>query len=129
MRERDADSEVGWITIDAASQIIDLNTGAANILGTTRENMIGRQVTEVIPPEFREAHYVAVTRRAAGGESRIAGLPLRLPMLKCDGTRTDVWIVLQKSSIDAEEPTFTATFFEVEQPKKSLWRRFWEWGA
>ncbi len=128
---RDDGEKVGRVTIDASSQIVDLNETAATIMGTTRERMLGRQVTEIIPPEYREAHYVAITRRAAGGESHIAGLPLRLPMLKVDGTRIDVEIVLAKDDTpdNMRDARFTATFVEIERPRKSLWRRFWDWGT
>lgn len=131
IRERDIDANIGWVKIDAASLIIDLNEGAARIIGSTREALLGTSVMLIIPPEYREQHFVAVNRRAAGGESRIAGLPLRLPMLRADGTRTEVEIVLQPPSEDETSPpeTFTATFFEIEPKKESWWVRFWNWGV
>lgn len=120
MRWRDSDATIGWITINESSLIVGANEGAAEIIGTRIIDLVGSSVTEIIPPQYRERHFVAVGDRVKGKPPSLEGQPLHLPMLRADGTIINVAIVI---SMTQEHPArFTATFFEINSPlEKKTW--------
>jgi PAS domain S-box-containing protein/putative nucleotidyltransferase with HDIG domain len=75
-----------FVSIDAEGIITDWNPCAADVFGWSREEALGRLVTEtIIPPEFREVHKKGIEHYLATGEGPILNQHLEITALHRDG--------------------------------------------
>ena len=51
----------------------------------------------IIPPQLREAHVAGFTRHLATGEAHVLGVPLRLPVLRADGTEVECDYLVERA--------------------------------
>lgn len=91
------DSARGVVAADDANRIIAVSGPLADTLGWTPQDLVGRRVVVLIPPELREAHVAGFTRHLTTGETHVLGIPLRLPVLHADGTRLDCAVVIEQA--------------------------------
>ncbi|MFH1139313.1 MAG: PAS domain-containing sensor histidine kinase [Pseudomonadota bacterium] len=73
------------ITSNSQDVVLTWNQGAAKIFGRDAE-MIGRLVSELVPPKYREAHNNGIKKYLATGERRIIGKTIELEALRSDGS-------------------------------------------
>ena len=91
-----SDSDRGAVAADDANRIIAVSRPLADALGWEVEDLVGRRVVVLIPPELREAHVAGFTRHLTTGETHAVGVPLRLPVLRADGTRVDSGFLIEQ---------------------------------
>jgi PAS domain S-box-containing protein len=82
-------SERGVVAADQANRILAVSRPLADLLGWEVEDLVGRRVVTMIPPALREAHVAGFTRHLATGEAHVLGVPLRLPVLRADGSEIE----------------------------------------
>lgn len=71
------------ITTDAQGMIIDFNQAAQSCFGYRLEEVLGREMAEVIiPPAMREAHRQGMARFLATGESKVLGKRIELTAVR-----------------------------------------------
>ena len=75
----------GMITIDAASTILFANTAAARIFGYTTEELIGLDLTILMPEHLRPLHKAAMVRYLETGQRHLTWQAVRLPGEHRDG--------------------------------------------
>ncbi|MGH9370729.1 MAG: ATP-binding protein, partial [Vicinamibacterales bacterium] len=96
-----------FIGIDAASRIVTWNAQAERTFGWTREEALGRNLTEtIIPASFREAHNRGMQRFLATGEAPVVNHRLELTALNRAGHEFPIEI-----TITAPMPGETGHFF------------------
>ena len=98
----------GAVAADDANRIIAVSRPLAAALGWTVEDLVGRRITAVIPPELREAHVAGFTRHLTTGETHLLGTPLRLPALRADGTRVECDVLIERAPVTAGRPVYLA---------------------
>lgn len=76
----------GIITIDEGGIIESINPAAERIFGYKTEQLIGKNVTLIMPESFRVAHEDGRRRAKETGELRIIGQYLEVEGLKKDGS-------------------------------------------
>jgi PAS domain S-box-containing protein len=75
------------LTIDHEGRVQEFNPAAEQLFGFSREQTLGRRMSElIVPPELRAEHEQGFTRHMRTGESRILGRRIELPALRADGT-------------------------------------------
>ncbi|WP_347516904.1 PAS domain S-box protein [Mesorhizobium sp. CAU 1741] len=75
------------VTVDAEGLFIDLNPGAEEVFGYSREDVLGQEMDRmIVPASLRDGHRAGMKRYLATGEARILGQRLEMPALKADGT-------------------------------------------
>lgn len=74
------------ITIDDQSTILFANRGAEKIFGYPREEMIGQELTMLMPDYLRHVHRAGVDRYLESGVKHISWEAVPLPGLHKDGT-------------------------------------------
>ena len=94
------DSARGAVAGDDSNRILAISRSLAAALGWAVDDLVGRRVVALIPPELREAHVAGFTRHLTTGETHVLGVPLQLPVLRADGTT-----VLCDVLIEALPPT------------------------
>lgn len=92
-----ANSDRGAVAADDANRIISVSQPLADALGWDVEDLVGRRVVVLIPPELREAHVAGFTRHLTTGEAHALGVPLRLPVLRADGTHVRCGFLIEQT--------------------------------
>ncbi len=73
------------VTINEDHLIIGYNQGAEKMLGFTRQEALGQDLSLIIPPPYKAEHRDYVRRYLATREARVIGKHLRLTALRRDG--------------------------------------------
>ena len=74
------------VTINEDHLIIGYNQGAEKMLGFTRKEALGQDLSLIIPPPYKAEHRDYVRRYLATREARVIGKHLRLTALRRDGS-------------------------------------------
>jgi PAS domain S-box-containing protein len=82
------------IVSDASGRITFLNAAAHTLLGWSKDQLIGRPLTTIMPERMRAAHEQGFARFIATREPRILGKPIRVPALHHDGREIDIELTL-----------------------------------
>lgn len=88
----------GAVAADDANRILAVSRPLAEWLGWRVEDLVGRRIVALVPPELREAHVAGFTRHLATGETHVVGVPLRLPVLRRDGTRIHCHVLIEQAT-------------------------------
>ena len=103
------------ITMDADGLVVDVNPAAERTFGYTAEEMVGRELAElIIPPDLREAHRRGVDRYVETGEGEMVGHPVELPAIRADGSVFPVEIAVTRPELPGP-PIFTGFLRDVTE--------------
>lgn len=83
------DSDRGAVAADDQNRILAISRPLADVLGWAADDLVGRRVVAIVPPQFREAHVAGMTRHLTTGEAHALNIDLQLPVLCADGTQVD----------------------------------------
>ena len=83
------EAPVGYHEIDPEGRIVSINRTECEMLGYTREELIGRPVFDLVAPEFREVARKAVEEKFQGGHRLV---PLERTLVTREGERRVVAI-------------------------------------
>jgi PAS domain S-box-containing protein len=93
-----ADAGHGAVAADDGNRILAVSRPLAQLLGWAVEDLVGRRVVALVPPELREAHVAGFSRHLTTGETHVLGVRLRLPVLRADGSRVDCELLIEQRS-------------------------------
>jgi two-component system, cell cycle sensor histidine kinase and response regulator CckA len=107
------------ITIDQDGRIIDFNDAAVAMFGYAREDVVRREMAElIIPPSLRQEHTEAFARHLATGESTIIGRRVALTGMRADGSEFPVELSVTRSELSAR-PFFTAYLRDLTESRQA----------
>jgi PAS domain S-box-containing protein len=107
------------ITMDAEGLVVEVNRAAEEAFGYTAEQMVGRELAElIIPPHLREPHREGVRRYVATGEGRMVGHPVLLPAMRADGSEFPVEIAISRPDLPGP-PVFTGFLRDVTERQRN----------
>jgi PAS domain S-box-containing protein len=126
MREREArhaailESSLDCIiTIDDRGRVLEFNSAAEKTFGFRAEDVIGREMSElIIPPHLRDQHRAGFTRYLATGEARILGRRLEITGARADGTEFPVELTITRIRLDGP-PVFSGYVRDITERKRS----------
>ena len=75
------------ITANNNGIIIGWNKGAEKIFGYSEEEIKGRSLVDIVPPDYRESHGEGIRRLDVGGEMHVIGNTVELEGLRKSGVR------------------------------------------
>jgi PAS domain S-box-containing protein len=90
------------ITMDHNGDVVEVNRATERVFGYRAEEMIGREVAElIVPPALRDSHRQGVARYLSvpGYASVSGGHPLALPALRADGSEFPAEIVVTRADL------------------------------
>lgn len=105
--ERRVAGNLGWldalldavIVIDAAGVVHQWSRAAETVFGWPREQVLGRDLAElIIPEELRAAHREGMARLRTTGEGPIIGQRLELPAVRSDGRRIEIELTVSAAA-------------------------------
>jgi len=95
------------VTIDHLACITEFNPAAERTFGYRRDEVVGKELAEVIiPPALREQHRRGFARYLATGEARVLGRRLELTAVRADGSEFPVELAITRIPLDGP-PSFT----------------------
>ena len=104
----------GAVVADIYNRIIHVNPIAADLLGWAPDELVGRRLTTIIPPEYRTAHLAGFTRYQLTAVGPLIGRTVEVPMLCRDGSVTAVRLTIDVIETEPVGRAFLACFVTVD---------------
>ena len=107
------------VTIDHEGCITEFNPAAERTFGHRRDEVLGRQLADIIiPPKLRERHRQGFARYLATGEARVLGQRVEMTALRADGSEFPAELAITRISLDGP-PSFTGYLRDITERKQS----------
>ena len=91
------------ITVNVSGEIVGWNLAAENTFGYSKEEILGKSITIIMPDEYKEAHLQGMENHKSTGEFRVVGKTVELKGLRKNGTIFPLELSLSKYDIMSEE--------------------------
>src|SRR3979411_2187819 len=104
----------GIATIDIRSKILFVNHAAEKIFGYSIEEMVGQEITMLMPDYLRHVHKAAIARYAESGRKHLDWARIQLPGLHKDGREMPVELSIAEHS-EGGEKRFTGILRDVSE--------------
>ncbi len=108
----------GIIISDADDNIIESNPSAAEIFGYERSSMIGMELIELMPEEYRARHLLGLARFLETGKSAVQGKVLDLEGLKKNGEAFPIELIVSSFEVDGVI-NFTGSIRDITGRRKA----------
>jgi PAS domain S-box-containing protein len=84
----------GILTIDEVGRIIAANPGAERIFGHAAEEILGHNVTDLMPSPFRDEHHQYLINYLTTGKRKIIGIGREVVGLRKDGSTFPMYLAV-----------------------------------
>jgi PAS domain S-box-containing protein len=101
-------------TIDIKSRILFVNRAAEKIFGHSIEEMVGQEITILMPDYLRHVHKAAIARYAESGRKHLDWARIQLPGLHKDGREIPIELSIAEHSEDGEK-RFTGILRDISE--------------
>jgi PAS domain S-box-containing protein len=100
--------DLAVIVADHQGIVVDINDHFTNVFGWSAEEIIGKELTVILPSFFRDSHNLGFARFSATGNSTILNHPLQLKAVTKDNREieSEHFIIAEKK---ADNWLFAAT--------------------
>ncbi len=109
---------VGIITINAKGMIKDVNNSVILIFGYTPQELIGRNVSILMPEPFQEQHDQYIKNYMDTGEAKIIGIGREVQGQRKDGTIIPIYLAISKVEVEGET-FFTGLVQDISERKNA----------
>jgi PAS domain S-box-containing protein len=108
------------VAMDRDGIVIEFNPAAEATFGYSREEALGRPLSElIVPPAVRAQHVAGLARLRATGEARILGRRLELVAMRSDGTELPVELTIAKASTEGAPELFTGFIRDLTERREA----------
>jgi PAS domain S-box-containing protein len=105
------------VSIDLHGRIIEFNPAAERTFGYTREEVVGRDVAEIIiPAAMQGAHRLGMERYLTTGESSLLGKRVQVTAMRRDGTEFPVELTITHVRL-RQQSIFSAWLRDITREK------------
>ncbi len=101
------------VAADDSNRIVAVSRPLAQLLGWADDELVGRRITALVPPELHEAHIAGFSRHLTTGETHILGVPVRLPVRRADGGRLECQVLIEQRCSTGGRHLYVAWFEPV----------------
>jgi PAS domain S-box-containing protein len=106
------------IMADASGRVVDFNPAAERTFGYSRDEALGRTMTElIVPPSLRERHSTAFARFIETGHGTVLGRRLELTGMRADGSEFPVELAL--SQVEGQRPLICGALRDISAAKQA----------
>ena len=107
----------GLITIDSKGSIQSFNSAAEGIFGYSQTQVIGENVSMLMPEPFKSKHDSYLTKYSETGKKNIIGIGREVKGLKSDGTLIFIELSVSEITID-DQAIFIGIIRDITEHKK-----------
>ena len=107
----------GIVVIDARGLIEAFNPAAERLFGYSEREVVGQNVSMLMPPPYRDEHDGYLQRYLTEGSPRIIGIGREVRGLKRDGTEFPVHLSVAEMSVDGQRK-FTGMIHDLSERKR-----------
>ncbi|MDP2752680.1 MAG: ATP-binding protein [Rhodocyclaceae bacterium] len=108
------------VMMDQVGRITEFNPMAEQVFGFTRDEAVGRLMSEVIvPPAFREAHEKGLKRYLMTGDAQVLGKRLELSACRKNGSEFPVELTITQAHDAAGRVFFTGYLRDISERKQA----------
>lgn len=94
---------------DTRGNIVHVNSAFLKLFKYTKEEIIGKSISTIVPEKYREAHRKGMSRYNSTGEKRVMDAPkVNLEGLKSDGEVFPITLRLSEVELDGEKHFFSS---------------------
>jgi two-component system sensor kinase FixL len=104
------------IGIDEEGRVLSLNPAAQRLFGYAAEDVIGQNVTMLMPSPYRDEHAAYLQRYLATGEARIIGIGREVMGRRSDGTTFPIHLAVNDTSLHGRH-LFTGVIRDLTQER------------
>jgi PAS domain S-box-containing protein len=101
------------VATDDYDVIVAASAPALELLGHTRNALVGRRTLAIIPPRYRQAHLAGFTLHQVNGRGPLLDATVTLPVLRADGTERMVEMAIRAQPLPRGRTVFLASFDPV----------------
>jgi two-component system sensor kinase FixL len=119
----------GIITLDSKGNIESVNRAAEKMFGYEADELIGKDVSVLMPEDYRDRHPEFVRNYVETGEGSIFGVGREVPAQRKDGSVFPAYLAASEVSVDGER-CFAGILRDIsdqkaaEESQRSVERRF-----
>jgi len=107
------------LVIDTEGRLIEFNPAAEACFGHRREDVIGRQIADVvIPAQHRDAHRAGLERMKLSDQSPLLGRRVEMSALRADGTEFPIEMAVTRVDTP-EQPLYVGYLRDITRRKAS----------
>jgi PAS domain S-box-containing protein len=107
-----------FVSIDRAGRIVEFNPAAERTFGYRRDQVLGRQMVDlIVPAHLRGQHRRGFARYLATGESRLLGRRVEVTAVRASGEEFPVEIVIVATGAE-EGAAFVAYLRDIAEQKR-----------
>jgi PAS domain S-box-containing protein len=107
------------ITIDHTGRILEFNPAAERIFGHRADDVLGREMAElIVPPARRGSHRRGMTHYLLTGEGPVLGRRIEMSALRADGTEFPIELAVTRVGMESP-PVFTGFIRDVSERKRA----------
>jgi PAS domain S-box-containing protein len=107
------------IAIDHEGKVLEFNPAAERTFGYRRDEVIGREMAElIIPPHLRDRHRRGLGRVVAGGEGPVLGKRIELSAMHANGSEFPVELTVSRIA-DEDPPVFTGYIRDITERRRN----------
>ncbi len=108
----------GIMTMNDSGRIESFNPAAARIFGYAPDEVIGRSLHLLMPPEMRKAHDDGMRNYLQAGQAKVIGRPnIELPGLRKDGTRFTLELTVSEVKFETRR-VFVGVVRDITERKR-----------
>jgi PAS domain S-box-containing protein len=107
------------VSIDHRARVTYANSAFERTFGYRAEEILGRELAEVIvPPSFREAHRAGIARYLATMQPRILGQRVEVSAMRVDGTEFPAEVTITRTGLPGA-PSFTGFIRDITERQRA----------
>lgn len=112
----------GIIIANADGKVVECNPSAEKIFGYGPGELVGKELTSIIPEEYHDRHLVGFRRFLKDRESGIQGKVLELKAVRSSGETFPIELIISSFTMHGEV-FFTGTIRDITERKRSEEKR------
>ena len=104
----------GCIIIDTVGKVLFSNYALEELLGYQPDDLIGRNISEITPPDVRAKHDMYLRRYLESGNAKVIGKGRQVIALHKDGKEVSCWLSVSEQQKYSGRHTFMGTVHEIK---------------
>src|SRR3954467_13278034 len=107
------------VTMDEDGCVVEFNPAAERTFGYVREDIIGREMAElIVPPRLREMHREGLRRYLETGEGAVLNRRIEITGMRADGSEFPVELAITRIPVPGR-PMFTGYLRDITERKRA----------